>query len=116
MQYFLSVIDDGQAQAALRTDSATDEEAAAIDVFNERLQEAGHWVFAAGLGAPDTATVVDNRDGRALLTDGPFVESKEYLAGFWLIEAADLDAALELAAEGSKACNRRVEVRPLLRQ
>ena len=114
MQYFLSVIDDGQATAAGRTDSATEAEAAAIDVFNERLQQEGHWVFAAGLGGPETATVLDNREGRGLITDGPFVESKEYLAGFWLIEAPDLDVALALAAEGSKACNRKVEVRPFL--
>ena len=87
---------------------------AAIDVFNERLQAEGHWVFAAGLGAPSTATVIDNRGGEAVFTDGPFVESKEYLAGFWIIEAPDLDVALKLAAEGSKACNRKVEVRPLL--
>ena len=49
-----------------------------------------------------------------MFTDGPFVESKEYLAGFWVIEAPDLDVALKLAAEGSKACNRKVEVRPFL--
>ena len=65
-------------------------------------------------GRPAPATVIDNRGGEALFTDGPFVESKEYLAGFWIIEAADLDVALELAAEGSKACNRKVEVRPFL--
>ena len=58
--------------------------------------------------------VVDNRGDAPVVTDGPFVESKEYLAGFWIIEAADLDVALKLAAEGSKACNRKVEVRPLL--
>jgi hypothetical protein len=71
-------------------------------------------VFAGGLAAPSSATVIDNRGGEALFTDGPFVESKEYLAGFWIIEAADLDVALKLAAEGSKACNRKVEVRPFL--
>jgi hypothetical protein len=60
------------------------------------------------------ATVVDNRSGEAMFIDGPFLESKEYLAGFWIIEAPDLDAALKLAAEGSKHCNRRVEVRPFL--
>ena len=60
------------------------------------------------------ATVIDNRGGEAMFTDGPFVESKEYLAGFWIMEAADLDVALKLAAEGSKACNRKVEVRPFL--
>jgi len=74
----------------------------------------GHWVFAGGLASPSTATVVDNRDGEAVFSDGPFVESKEYLAGFWIIEAADLDVALKLATEGSMACNRKIEVRPFL--
>jgi len=107
MQYLVSVIDE---TAGL----ATPDEMAAIDVFNDRLQAEGYWVFAGGLGSPSTATVIDNRSGEAVFTDGPFVESKEYLAGFWIIEAADLDVALKLAAEGSKACNRKVEVRPFL--
>jgi len=107
MQYLVSVIND---TAAL----ATPDEQAAIDVFNDRLQAEGHWVFAGGLGAPSSATVIDNRGGEAMFTDGPFLESKEFVAGFWIIEAADLDAALKLAAEGSKACNRKVEVRPFL--
>ncbi|GHF29138.1 hypothetical protein GCM10017786_74090 [Amycolatopsis deserti] len=106
MQYLFSVIHD---QPSL----ATPEEDAAIDVFNDRLQAGGHWVFAAGLAAPETATVIDNRGEEPMVTDGPFVESKEYLAGFWIIEAPDLDVALRLAAEGSKACNRKVEVRPI---
>src|SRR3954464_6250801 len=105
MQYLVSVIDE-------TTNLGTAEEMAAIDVFNDRLQAEGHWVFAGGLALPDTAPVIDNRGGEALFTDGPFLESKEYLAGFWVIEAPDLDVALELAAEGSKHCNRRVEVRP----
>jgi len=107
MQYLVSVIDD---DAGL----ATPDEQAAIDVFNDRLEAEGHWVFAGGLASPSTATVIDNRGGEAMFTDGPFVESKEHLAGFWVIEAADLDVALKLAAEGSKACNRKVEVRPFL--
>ncbi|WP_116946956.1 YciI family protein [Jiangella endophytica] len=107
MQYLVSVIDD-------RTGSATPDEMTAIHAFNERIQADGHWVFAGGLGAPSSATVIDNRGDEALITDGPFVESKEYLAGFWVMEAADLDEALKLAAEGSRACNRRVEVRPFL--
>lgn len=107
MQYLLSVIHDGP-------DLATADEMAAIDVFNDQLKADGHWVFAGGLGAPGTATVVDNRDGAALVTDGPFVESKEYLAGFWILEAPDLDVALRLATEGSRACHRKVEVRPFL--
>ena len=107
MQYLVSVIDDG-------TGLATPTEEADIDAFNDRLQSDGHWVFAGGLGSPDPATVIDNRRGEAVFTDGPFVESKEYLAGFWIIEAPDLDVALELATEGSKRCNRKVEVRPFL--
>jgi hypothetical protein len=107
MQYLVSVIND-------TADLATAEEDAAIDVFNERLQVEGHWVFAGGLGAPGSATVIDNRGEEAIFTDGPFLESKEYLVGFWIIEAADLDVALKLAAAGSKACNRKIEVRPFL--
>ena len=107
MQYLVSVIND---TASL----ATPEEEAAIDVFNDRLKEEGHWVFAGGLAAPSSATVIDNRGEEAMFTDGPFVESKEYLIGFWIIEAADLDVALKLAAAGSKACNRKIEVRPIL--
>ena len=107
MQYLVSVIDD---DAGL----ATPDEQAAIDVFTDRLEAEGHWVCAGGLASPSTATVIDNRGGEAMFTDGPFVESKEHLAGFWVIEAADLDVALKLAAEGSKACNRKVEVRPFL--
>jgi hypothetical protein len=112
MQFLVSVIDEGQAQAAQRTSSATEAEDAAIDVFNAKLQTEGRWVFAGGLGAPDTATVIDSRGPEPIVTDGPFVETKEYLAGFWIIDAPDLDVALELATEGSKACNRKVEVRP----
>ena len=108
MQYLISVIDE---TAGL----ATSDEMLAIDAFNDRLQAEGHWVFAGGLASPSSATVIDNRGGgEAMFTDGPFVESKEYLAGFWIIEAADLDVALKLAAEGSKNCNRRVELRPFL--
>jgi hypothetical protein len=106
-QYLLSVITDS-------LDLATPEEMAAIDVFNDRMIADGHWVFAGGLGGPDTATVIDNRGERAVVTDGPFVETKEFLIGFWIVEAADLDAALRLATDGSKACNRKVEVRPFL--
>ncbi len=107
MQYLVSVIDD-------KTNSGTPDEMAAINAFNDRLEAEGYWVFAGGLSSPSSATVIDNRDGAAVFTDGPFLESKEYLAGFWVFEAPDLDVALKLAAEGSKACNRKVEVRPFL--
>ena len=107
MQYLVSVIYDA-------ADLATPEEMAAVDAFNDGLQAEGHWVFAGGLAAPGSATVIDNRGEEVMFTDGPFVESKEYLAGLWIWEAADLDAALKLAVEGSKACNRKLEVRPFL--
>jgi hypothetical protein len=106
-QYLFSVLFDSPGLA-------TEQEAAAIDVFNDRLQADGHWVFAGGLAAPATATVVDARDSEAVFTDGPYLESKEFVAGFWIIEAPDLDVALRLAEQGSKACNRRVEIRPIL--
>lgn len=85
-QYLLSVLDDADRPG-------TDEEMAAIDVFNDRLRTDGHWVFAGGLGSTVAATVVDNREGRPVFTDGPYVETKEYVAGFWIIEAPHLDEA-----------------------
>ena len=83
----------------------------AVDAFNDRLRAEGAWVFAGGLHPIQTATGVDNTGDSPIVTDGPFIESKEYLGGFWVIEAADLDAALQWAKEGSKACAGRVEVR-----
>lgn len=106
-QYLMSVLYDS-------SDRATADEMAAIDVFNEQLQADGHWVFAAGLAAPESATVVDGRDGDPVFTDGPYLESKEHIVGFWIVEAPHLDVALRLAGQGSKSCNRRVELRPIL--
>ena len=105
MRYLMSVMADGSEVAAPG-------EMAAIGAFNERLRAQGYWVFADGLAAPATATVVDGRGEEPVFTDGPFLESKEFLAGFWVIEAPNLDVALKLAAEGSKVCNRRLELRP----
>ncbi|TDC45699.1 hypothetical protein E1212_28495 [Jiangella ureilytica] len=107
MKYLVSVIDD-------TSNSATPDEMVAIRAFNEGLQADGHWVFAGGLADPSTATVVDNRGSEPMITDGPFLETKEYFAGFWIMEAPDLDVMLRLATEASKACNRKLEVRPLL--
>lgn len=107
MQYLVNVIDS-------RSNTGTAEEAAAIDAFNDKLRAGGHWVFAAGLADPTTSTVIDGRGEKPVFTDGPFVEAKEWAAGLWIIEAPDLDVALALMAEGSRACNRRLEVRPIL--
>ena len=107
MRYLVNVLDS-------RASSGTAEEAEAVDAFNDKLRAGGHWVFAAGLAAPSASTVVDGRGDSPVVTDGPFVETKEWAAGLWIIEAEDLDVALRLMAEGSKACNRRLEIRPLL--
>lgn len=95
--------DDAEMQAAF----------AAVDVFNTKIQAEGVWVFGGGLQPASTASVVDNtKGGDAIITDGPYVEAKEHIGGFWVIEAPDLDVALRWATEASAACRREVEVRP----
>jgi hypothetical protein len=84
----------------------------AVDDFNDKVRSAGAWVFAGGLEPVESATTVDGTRSEPIVTDGPYAESKEYLGGFWVIEAADLDAALVWAKEGSAACRGKVEVRP----
>lgn len=83
----------------------------AVDAFNDKLREAGAWVFAGGLQPIQTATTVDSTGAEPVVTDGPYAQSTEYLGGFWVIEASDFDAALEWAKAASKACAGRVEVR-----
>ena len=114
-QYLLSVHHgegDDEAMAAM-TEDDMQRLFTQVDGFNTRLQAEGAWVFAGGLQPIDQATTVDASGDRPVVTDGPFAESKEYLGGFWIIEAADLDAALAWAIEGSAACEGKVEVRPL---
>ncbi|WP_035284291.1 YciI family protein [Actinokineospora spheciospongiae] len=105
MRYLVSVIDD-------KVNPGSTDRQPAISAFNERLIADGHWVFAGGLADTDAATVVDNRGEQVVFSDGPFVESKEYLAGLWVWEASDLDVALRLATEASEVCDRKIEVRP----
>jgi hypothetical protein len=110
-QYLLSVylVDDGTPPTPPEEMQPVYEATAA---FNDRLQKSGAWVFAGGLHPRSTATVVRAEGGETLITDGPFAESKEYIGGFWVIKAADLDAALDWAAHGAEACGGPVEVRP----
>jgi len=82
------------------------------EALNSQMEESGVWVFAGGLHAPSTATVVRVKDGAVVTTDGPYAETKEQLGGFWVIEAADLDAAIDWAAKATAACRLPVEVRP----
>jgi hypothetical protein len=83
-----------------------------VDALNGELQSSGVWVFAGGLQPPSSATVVRAQGGQVVTTDGPFAETKEQLGGFWIIDVADLDAALEWARKATVACAAPVEVRP----
>ena len=113
-QYLLSVWHDRDAtpEDIYPSEQERDEAYAATGAFNEELRASGSWVFAGGLHPPTTATVVDGTGTDVVVTDGPFSESKEQIGGVWVVEAADPDEALALAARGSKACRGRVEVRP----
>ena len=85
-----------------------------VDAFNQKITQAGIWVFGGGLHEVSTSTVVDGTGTDVVTTDGPFSEAKEFIGGFWVLEAPDLDAALKLAAEASQACGGPVEVRPFV--
>jgi hypothetical protein len=83
-----------------------------LDILNEEIKAAGSWVFSAGLHAASTATVLRPGDGTVLITDGPFIEGKEHLGGFWIITAPDLDAALDWGRKAALATTLPIEVRP----
>jgi len=85
-----------------------------VEAFHDELKEAGAWVFSGGLHAPDTATVLRADGGDTLMTDGPFVEGKEYIGGLSIVAAPDLDAALEWGRKAAKASTLPVEVRPFM--
>ena len=107
-QYLLTVHHDYYNETPGRT---SDEQIYAdVAAFNETITE--HMVFGGGLEAPHTATVVAERDGQLVMTDGPYAETKEALGGFWVIESPDLDAALAIAGRATKACRAPIEVRP----
>ncbi len=107
MKFIIFVIDD-------LTNSGTPSEMTAIDAFNDGLRANGQWIFAGGLSAPSNSSVIDNRLDAGIETGKPLFEATENFSGFWLIEAASAEIAKELAFTGSKACNRKVELRPLL--
>ena len=107
MRYIIFVIDS-------QTNTATGEEMEAIDAFNDSLREGGHWIMAAGIGAPATATVIDNRLSKGESIDGSLFSDDAFYSGFWIIECDSPELAKQLATKGSLACNRRVEVRPFL--
>jgi hypothetical protein len=83
-----------------------------VEALHREMVEAGAWVFSGGLEAPETATVVRPQDGDLLVTDGPFVEAKEYVGGISVVDAPDLDAALEWGRRSARAIGLPIEVRP----
>jgi len=106
-RFMIFVIDDS-------TELATAQEMAAIDRFNDQLRSHGHWLFAGGLSAPANGNVIDNRLGANVSTDKPLFDARENYSGFWLIQVESSEVAKQLAFDASKACHRKVELRPLL--
>ena len=107
MKFIIFVIDD-------QSNSGSPAEMAQIDLFNDQLRANGQFIFAAGLASPESADVIDNRNDANLSTGKPLFGNKENFSGFWLIQAESIEVARKLAFAGSKACNRKVELRPLL--
>ena len=112
MSEYLLAVHGSDDQANYATPEDMQAAFAAVNAFNSALQEAGAWVFAGGLMPKETAYVVRTNEDGAYRTDGPFLESKEHLGGFWVIDVADDTAAFEWAAKGAVACAQPVEVRP----
>ena len=107
MRYLISVIE------TLERPPHSKEEIAAIDAFNDKLIAAGQRIIAIGIESPTKSIVIDNRSGDRVITNGTFLASNEYVSGIWIIDVPNEGIARDLAAEGSKACNRRVELRPI---
>jgi hypothetical protein len=105
MKFLISVID-------ILDNPGTTDEMVEIDKFNDQLRAAGQYIFAWGLHAPESATVIDNRAGANLSTGKPLFDSSENVSGLWVIDVSDAQTARTLAFAASKACNRKVELRP----
>ncbi|HVC03252.1 MAG TPA: YciI family protein [Candidatus Acidoferrales bacterium] len=109
-QYMLSVF-HVEGSPALSPE-ATEKMFRDVSALNTEMMSAGAWVFAGGLHPVSSSSVVRVQDGAVVTTDGPFAEGKEYIGGFWVIKAEDLDAALAWAAKATVACVEPIEVRP----
>ena len=106
MQFLINVLDNNSG-------TANSNEIEQIDAFNDMLQNNGHWVYANGISAPENAVQIDNRADKNEVINEPLYKEEFYVSGFWIIKADSKEQALELAKLGSKACNRRVELRPM---
>lgn len=109
MRFVIFVIDGD-------VNTAGSNEMTAIDEFNQMLQDNGHFIYAAGIAKPADAMVIDNRQDADQVSAGSLFNDQLFYSGFWLINASSLDEARDLAKAGSKACNRRVELRGFLGQ
>jgi hypothetical protein len=108
-QYLLSVIQpDGDPPPGVDLEQITRD----IAAVNEEMKAAGAWVFSGGLHPPSTATVVRLQAGEVLMTDGPFAEGKEHIGGFTIVDAPDLDSALEWGRKLARAITLPIEIRP----
>jgi hypothetical protein len=108
MRFLINVIESIEKPAHSR------QEIDAINAFNDEMVAAGQRVLAVGIASPDNSILIDNRDGDIKYTNDSFNRSSEYVSGIWIIDVPNREIALELAARGSKACNRRIELRPIL--
>ncbi len=108
--YLLSV--HGVDEGSYATQEDMEQAFRDVEALNEQLREQGAWVFAGGLHPSSTARVVRAKDGALLHTDGPYLEGKEHIGGFWIIQAPDQEAALRWAEKATVACQGAVEVRP----
>jgi hypothetical protein len=111
-EYLLSVHSVEGEVAEPRSDDEMQSFMERVGKLEDEMKSGGAWVFSARLHEPETATVVRESDGEFLTTDGPFAESKEHIAGFYIIEAADLDAAVRWASKVTAAVGKPIEVRP----
>ena len=93
---------------------ATEDEMKEIDSFNDMLQANGHWIMAAGIGEPNSATQIDSRDSEPVILNGSLFKNKLFYSGFWVLQVENHNQAMELADKASKACNRKLEIRPFL--
>ena len=110
-QYLISVWHDDVYEVDFSSPDAQ-RRVTKVGAFNNELEQAGAWVFGTGLRPASSATVVRSSEGEVSMTDGPYAETKEQMGGFWVIEASDLDAALDWAGKAAAACEGPVEVRP----
>lgn len=111
-QYLVAVYDQPESRSRPADEMAPI--IAAVGAVNQKAIESGIFVFAGGLADQSASTTVDPRGAKPEITDGPYLETKEYLGGFWVIKVADLDAALEWAREAAVACRQPLEVRPFM--